>query len=104
MKKEKYHLGVKFLKLLGSCMRTIKQESEPEVSVQVEVNIIKTAWLFKKNSDNNRSNSDYLQLIDTLEKVKNEALYTTTFVEALLETVYRLRVEVFNYIFIPFLI
>ena len=47
-------------------VRKVKEELEPEVNVQVEVNIIKTGWLFKKNSDNN---SDYLQIIDTLENV-----------------------------------
>ena len=87
--------------MLKDFVRKIKDEPMPQVSVQVDVNIVKTGWLFNKNADNNR---DYLQLIDTLENVQNEALYTTTFVEALLETVYRLRVEVFNYIFIPFLI
>ena len=52
--------------------------------------MIRTDWLFKKQGHSTRNN-DFLKFIDHLDKTNNESLYTTTFVESLLNPVWSLQ-------------
>ena len=74
--------------------------------IDVDINMIRTDWLFRKQglSQNGNASNDFLQLIDTLDKSDNQALYTTTFVEALLEPIYLQRKKVYYLIFLPFMV
>ena len=49
--------------------------------------MIRTDWLFRKQNLSSKNN-DFLELINTLDESDNQALYTTTFVNALMETIY----------------
>ena len=46
--------------------------------------------------------NDFLEIIRLLDESNNQNLYTTNFVDALLEPIYILRKNVFNYVFLPF--
>ena len=72
-------------------------------TIDVDIKLIRTDWLFTKQNVSDNGN-DFLQLIDTLDESDNQALYTTTFVDALLETIYTQRRKVFNYVFLPFML
>ena len=48
------------------------------------------------------SHSNFLELIDTLDNVANQELYTTEFVVALIQEFWLLYYKVFDFVFIPF--
>ena len=50
--------------------------------VLVDIQMLRTNWIFRGTE--NGSKNDFLQLIDTLDNVEDESLYTTEFVEALI--------------------
>ena len=54
--------------------------------VQVEVNMIRSDWLFQKIGRSDNKGNDFLKFIDHLDSMaNNESLYTTTFIDSLLK-------------------
>ena len=90
------HLVDRFLRLF----ETSKQEQQKAL---VEVQMLRTNWIFRHKSDTASSKNDFLQLLDTQDTV-DESLYTTEFVVALMHVIWTLQSKVFNWIFVPFLL
>ena len=86
------------LKQYLSCTK----KERKKMTIDVDIKMIRTDWLFTKQGIS-ENNNDFLELIDTLDESDNQALYTTTFVEALLEPIYIQRSKVFYWIFLPFM-
>ena len=78
------------------------KKEKKKMTIDVDIKMIRTDWLFRKQGLSDNDN-DFLKLIDTLEESDNQALYTTTFVDALLEPIYLQRSKVFLWIFLPFM-
>ena len=72
-------------------------------TIDVDIKLIRTDWLFTQQKASANGN-DFLELINTLDESKNQALFTTSFVDALLETIYIQRGNVYNYVFLPFML
>ena len=76
--------------------------------------MLRTNWIFRETKSGkdsnprdgkaNASGSDFLMLIETLDGVADESLYTTEFVEALVTQFWTLYIKVFDWVFIPFVI
>ena len=69
--------------------------------------MLRTNWIFreiKQSEDEVGSTNDFLELIDTLDNAEDKSLYTTEFVEALIEQFWALYIKLFNWIFVPFVI
>ena len=69
--------------------------------------MLRTNWIFreiKQSEDEVGSKNDFLELIDTLDNAEDKSLYTTEFVEALIEQFWALYIKLFNWIFVPFVI
>ena len=55
---------------------------------RVDVYMLRTNWIFREiklSEDDVGSKNDFLELIDTLDNAEDKSLYTTEFVEALIE-------------------
>ena len=77
-----YEKKIVFKKYLRCCPKEKKKET-----IDVEIKMIRTDWLFRKQNLSSKNN-DFLELINTLDESNNQALYTTTFVNALMEIFY----------------
>ena len=69
--------------------------------------MLRTNWIFreiKSSTENTWKKNDFLQLIETLDNAEDDSLYTTEFVEALIQQFWSLYIKVFNYVFVPFII
>ena len=71
------------------------------MTTEVDVNIVRLDWLNSKQSD---ERSDFAKVIGTLKEPNAEALYTTQFVRAMLDTIYPLKDEVIKKVLFPFLL
>ena len=91
-------LKILFETLFGCCSKEKQSET-----IDVDLRIIRTDWLFQKQNKSKNGN-DFLELISLLDDAKNQNLNTTNFVEAILETIYTLRKELFNVIWLPFMV
>ena len=75
--------------------------------VRVDVFMLRTNWIFREiNSESKgmENTNEFLNLIDTLDNVEDKSLFTTEFVEALIQQFWSLYIKVFNFVFVPFII
>ena len=82
-----------------------KDNQKQRDDVHVEVNLIRTDWLFTGKS-RSKINSDFLETLYDFEnfRIDSEPLYTSNFVKYLLQPFLMLGQKLITWIFIPFII